>query len=108
MYLKKGDVLIREGEESKELYWLLKGKLVVSKKLKGHDMTVNTILEGQLVGELSFIDQKVRSATVTAMEDCQVMVLDYDEFKSIIKEQPKWIQKLLTTLSGKVRELSEI
>lgn len=108
MILKTGDVLIREGEKSNQLYWLMQGRLGVFKKVQNHEAQVNTIEAGELVGELSFLDQKPRSATIRALSECQLVVLEYAEFQEMLAAQPKWMKKILITLTGKVRKLTEL
>ncbi|MBY0515914.1 MAG: cyclic nucleotide-binding domain-containing protein [Bacteriovoracaceae bacterium] len=108
MLLKKDEILLKEGEKSNQLFWLLQGELVVVKKLQDHEVVLNQIKEGELVGELSFLDQKPRSATVRAVTDCQLHVLEYAEYQALLAAQPKWLKKILITLVKKIRLLSEI
>lgn len=108
MYLKEGEALVKEGEKSNQLFWLMRGTLVVTKKIQNLEVEVNRIEEGELVGELSFLDQKPRSATVKALTECQLIVLDYAEFQKMLADQPKWMKKILLTLTTKIRKLSEL
>lgn len=108
MILKPGDILIKEGETSNQLFWLMQGQLEVVKKISGMKVEVNKIEPGELVGELSFLDQKPRSATVRAVTECQLVVLEYSEFQEMLAAQPKWMKKILVTLTGKIRKLSEL
>ena len=108
MILKAGETLIREGEKFNQLYWLMQGSLGVYKKVQDLEVQVNTIEPGELVGELSFLDQKPRSATVKAITECQLICLEYAEFQEMLSAQPKWMKKILITLTGKVRKLSDL
>ena len=63
---------------------------------------------GELVGELAFLDQKTRSATVKALTDCQLVKLEYSEFQEMLAMQPKWMKKILLTLTTRLRKMSEI
>ena len=108
MILKPGEALIREGDSSNELYWLVSGQLEVLKKLQGQYIQVNVINAGELVGEIAFLDQKPRSATVKAVTECQVVKLEYKEFQAMLAAQPKWMKKILLTLVTRLRKMSEI
>lgn len=108
MILKQGETLLREGDSSNELYWLVHGRLEVLKKLQGQYIQVSTIEAGELVGELAFLDQKPRSATVKAITDCQLVKLEYGEFQEMLAAQPKWMKKILLTLTTRLRKMSEI
>lgn len=59
-----GAVLITQGGQSEGIYVLLEGKLSVS--LKGLDEPIAMVMPGQFVGEISFLDSRPTSATVTA------------------------------------------
>lgn len=108
IYLSPNDVLIKEGETSNHLYWIMEGQFKVTTKVKNLRVEVNQLGPGDLIGELAFIDQKPRSATVTAITDAQVIRLEYDEFKDMLEESPKWLKKIVHTLAGKVRKLSSL
>lgn len=106
-HLKTGDFLIKEGEKSTDLYWLQEGELQVLKQIEGKKHKIlRTIKSGQLVGEIAFLDQKPRSASVRALTDCQVLRLHYDDFKEMLGSQPEWIKKIISTLCGRIRENS--
>ena len=106
-HLSPGDFLIKEGQKSNNLYWLQEGELQILKQVEGKKHKIlGTIKAGELVGEIAFIDQKPRSASVRALTDCQVITLHYDDFKDMIEEQPKWVKKIINTLCNRIRENS--
>lgn len=108
MLIKAGQTLVKEGEKSNQLFWLIEGELEVVQNVRDHEAVVNTIKSGELVGELSFLDQKPRSATVRAKTDSQLIVLEYKDFQKMLAAQPKWMKKILITLTSKIRKLSKI
>lgn len=67
--VQKDDVLIREGEPVDALFILLDGSLTVS---TGGNR-IATLLSGEIVGEISFVDSRPPSATVTAAQDSYVL-----------------------------------
>ena len=58
MRLKKGDYLMREGEESAEMYYLKEGSLSVLKRKGTIESQIGTIYTGEVVGEMSFLDKE--------------------------------------------------
>ena len=108
MVLKPGDILIREGEQSNQLYWIMHGELKAFKTINGLEVELNRLKEGDLVGELSFLDQRPRSATIKAVKETQLLVLEYEDYQQMLKDQPKWMKKILFTLTTKIRKLSEL
>src|SRR5690349_14270378 len=73
--LGPGDVLIREGQPIEALYIVLDGALVVSAAASG-DAEIARLGAGEIIGEISFVDSRPPSATVTALQPSIVFTLD--------------------------------
>ncbi len=100
-------ILIKEGELSHNMYWVQSGTLVVTKKQGDEDIVLEQINAGELVGEISFLDQKPRSATVRAISDCELIQIPYETIDAIFKTQPKWLEILVKTLAERLRHANE-
>jgi CRP-like cAMP-binding protein len=59
---------------------------------------------GDWFGELALLDRGPRSATVTAITDVELLVVNELEFSSLIDEVPMLAHKLLATLAMRLRE----
>ena len=59
-----------EGEPGESFYVLVMGKAVVEKKSGPHWVRLATVSPGDTFGEMTLIDDKVRSARVRALGDC--------------------------------------
>lgn len=99
--LKAGKVLCKQGDPGTEAFIIASGQCDVV--LNGKKLA--TIGPGQVVGEMSMIDQAPRSATVTASEDMTVYVLESREFWSMVSESPLIARKLLKNLAQRLREV---
>ncbi len=84
--LRRGDVLMRQGEEADALYVLQSGRLAVLRD--GQPDPVSEIGPGQPVGEIAFLTDGCRTATVTAMRDSLVLALSRDEFEALVAAHP--------------------
>jgi CRP/FNR family cyclic AMP-dependent transcriptional regulator len=73
-YVSSGAVLIREGSTIEDIFVVLDGKLSVLIKAMG-DLEVASLLSGEIVGEISFVDSRPPSATVVAAQDSHLLVL---------------------------------
>jgi CRP-like cAMP-binding protein len=102
--LNAQQVLVREGEHSDSMYWVQSGQLVVTKKRGNEDVVLGHILSGELVGELSFLDQEPRSATVKAITECDLIQIPKETIDNIFKTQPKWLEILVKTLAERLRK----
>ena len=74
--LLAGELLIREGDPSEELYLLLDGRAAIRKEEEGgRSALIGYIEKNDFVGEFGIIDQAPRSATVEAITNLRVAVI---------------------------------
>lgn len=107
--IKEGEDLITEGAQSSEMFWVLNGKFRITKANKdGHNIIIGEAKAGELLGEMSFLDGLTRSATVTAIEDSEVLVIPHKRFIDVIEGQPRWFKGLMMTLSQRLRNANKI
>lgn len=97
-------ILISEGEESHSMYLLQEGKLIVTRKEGDKDIILGYINEGEIVGELSFLDQQPRSATVRTVKACKLVQIPLKLIEDIFKTQPQWLEVFIKTLVGRIRK----
>lgn len=95
--------LIREGEESTQLYYLQSGTMAVYKNKGNVEVQIGTIYSGEIVGEMSFLDSAPRCASVKTITECEVVVIPADKFETILKGLPKWYHALIKTLLDRLR-----
>jgi len=80
-----GEVIIREGDLDPWLYFLLSGKIRVSKE----DMEINTIdKKGEIFGEMRVIDFMKRSASVVAVGKTVCLAVDTSAKNRISAQDP--------------------
>lgn len=96
--------LLREGEESTEMYYLQSGNLAVYKRKGDQEFQIGSIISGELVGEMSFLDKNPRSASVKAMGDCVLVVVPLAKLEHTLSSMPKWFTALLNTLVDRLRK----
>jgi CRP-like cAMP-binding protein len=102
--LNSNDYLMHEGEESKEMYYLQSGNLAVFKRKGDHEHQIGSIMAGELVGEMSFLDGHPRSATIKAISESVLVVVPREKFEQMLAAQPKWFKALLNTLLERLRK----
>ena len=98
--LADGDFLITEGTADDSLHLLLAGKLEVVKKTgAGETASLAILRDGDLAGELSFIDGEAHSVGLRALTDCQVLSLKREDFEKIIDENPRLVYKVMRAVA---------
>jgi CRP/FNR family transcriptional regulator, cyclic AMP receptor protein len=101
VYAKKGEWLWHEGARAEEIYFLESGCLDVIKK--GHHLA--HIKPGSWVGEIAALaDEKVRSASIRAKEDSELLVFSLPELRAATQNRPEIYIKMITHLSKDLAE----
>ena len=77
------DYLIREGDESTQMYFLQSGSMAVFKRKGDSENQIGTIYSGELIGEMSFLDKEPRSASVKAISTCELIVIPSEKFQKV-------------------------
>src|SRR5688572_25082067 len=98
--LKRGDVLVRQGDAADELYIVISGRFAVT--LEGRRDPLTEIGPEQPIGEIAFLTGGVRTATVSAMRDSLVLRLGRDDFDRIAAQCPGIWRTLTTALSRRL------
>ena len=98
--LKDGDFLITEGTQDDSLHVLLEGKLEVIKGTAADGTASLAILrDGDLAGELSFLDGAIHTVGLRALCDCHVLSLKRENFEKIINENPQIVYKVMRAVA---------
>src|SRR5215470_2587801 len=84
--LQRGDVLVRQGEPSDTLFFVLSGRFTVH--VDGTAEPVAEIAQGQPIGEIGFFAGLPRTATVVALRDSRVLAITRDRFVAISASAP--------------------
>ena len=102
--LLPGEFLLHEGEESFEMYYLQSGTLSVLKRKGDGVNQIGTIIAGELVGEMSFLDKQPRSASVKAVTESVLVIIPHEKLDATLEVLPKWFTALLNTLLDRLRK----
>lgn len=98
--LKDGDYLISDGTADDSLHVLLEGKLEVVKSAGADELASLAILrEGDLAGELSFIDGAVHTVGLRALCDTRVLSLKREDFESVVDNNPQLVYKVMRAVA---------
>lgn len=103
--LKAGEVLIVAGKPIAELYFILDGTLTVA---LGDGTLVTKLSNSDVIGEMSFIEQRVPAVTVTAEGKSEVLAIPRRAIQTRFDAEPafaaRFYRALAMALSHKLRE----
>src|SRR5690349_14607928 len=90
-----GRVMGREGDTGRELYVLVSGSARVSR----NGRRLAELMPGDFFGELAFLSHAPRTATVTAAEDCRVLILGPRELGGLLSTEPSLAPAMLAAVA---------
>jgi CRP-like cAMP-binding protein len=95
LQLKRGDVLIREGEDADRLFVVIYGRLrIVARDAEGTETVVDEIGRGDTLGERSLLAGDARSVTVYALRESAVGVITRPLFENLKLQYPEVMTRL--------------
>lgn len=106
--LKKGDVLINQGDEDGDFaVYLLSGALKISfVSAGGREIILNYCAPNELVGEIALLDSGPRTASVTAVVPSEALLLPTSVFLETVSTNPASVVGVMRELSRRVRQLN--
>ena len=102
---RKGEIIINEGEVGDEFYILNEGSVHISRKTPAGDVIALADLDASMnifFGETALISDDTRSATVSALTDCKVIVLSSKKFHELCNKDPVVGYRVLTVLARRM------
>ena len=99
----KGEVFIRKGDTGLGMYLIVSGNVEVFDTRDGGRVTLATLEAGKVVGEMSLMDARPRSAYVEAMEDTECLLITRDSFNSLTRRDPEILWGIVPLLAERIR-----
>ncbi len=105
--IPKGDVIIREGAVERSAYMIKSGKVKVLKSANSKDSELATLGPGEIFGEMGLIEDKSRSASIIALEDTELVVINREYFNELFGKNPNVLLPIIKSLFARLRDMSE-
>jgi len=104
---RKNQVIFDQGDPGNSLIIIKSGLVKISLvDSNNHEFIIKTFSVNDFFGEMSLLDGGPRSATATAVEDTQALIIFRDNFVGLIKKNPSVALGMLTELSNRLRGFS--
>jgi CRP/FNR family transcriptional regulator len=108
-----GSVMLSQGEQGLGLFVITRGTARITRKNSpdGPEEVLGTAGVGEVIGEMSLLDDLPRSATITAVDEVTVLMLPIWEFRRFLRRSlsndPDVGLALLAVLSRRLRKAEQ-
>lgn len=103
---KKGEILFYKGESPKYLHLLLKGiAKLYTHDYKDNEVIIHNLVAPSLIAEIANYDEINFLANCTFETNAEVLLIDYEKFKTEFLLKPKIAMFFIKSLTKKIRVL---
>lgn len=104
---RRGEVIFHLGDPGDALFIVMTGAIkIMIPSDAGEEAILATLRSGDVFGELAVLDGAPRSATATALEPTETLVLPRAQFRELLDREPAIRDALLASLAGELRRLT--
>lgn len=101
--LPAGGVLMEEGSAGDSLYLALDGEFEVTKRSGNADVVISRRGGGEILGEISLLDQSPRSATVRVTKPTRLLKISRESFLQLLQSNPSATLAIIHTITSRLR-----
>lgn len=98
----KDTMIFSECQSGNDMFIIQDGSVKITKVTDGNEVILAILKKGDMFGEMALLENKPRSASAIAHEDCRLMVVNRQNFNQMVSTQPQLISKLTTTLADRL------
>ncbi len=102
--LKAGTVLFEKDDPAQHMYVVKKGTI----RLHHGDVTLEIVEPGGMFGEMAIVDHLDRSASATAVTDCELAEINEEQFLTTLRHAPMFGLNLLRLVTRRLRAMYEL
>lgn len=106
--LKAGEIVYEEGDRGRTMFVVRKGKVRISRRLRGGSKTTALLGPGEFFGETAITEDEPRSARAEALEDVQLLELDARLVQQMVADEAEIALRILHKLSRRLVEADSL
>jgi len=100
-----GEIIFREGDESREMFIIQEGEVVITKQAGNREIVLARLARGEFIGEMALLESLPRIGTAKAVGRVNVVVLHSGSFLRKLRRDPAFAFEMMQKLSGRFRLL---
>ncbi len=99
-FFKKGEKIVEEGERSRYMAFIVKGEVqIIKKSCDNLESLIVSLRPGTHFGEMAFVDEQPRSASVYSLSESTLLFLSKNDFEMLIDIHPQTGIKMLKLIA---------
>jgi CRP/FNR family cyclic AMP-dependent transcriptional regulator len=99
-----GSVIFSEGDPGQAVYFVQRGAVQIAKSVGDRSKVLAKLTVGDFFGEMALISERPRSATATAIEECQLAVLGKEPFFKLLRNSYEITLRIVEQLAARLAE----
>lgn len=104
-----GQIIFYAGTPGGTMFVIKKGRVeLYIEDTTNNRVSLATLEEGNLFGELSLLDNEYRSATAKALENTDLIVIDRNDLQLLVAAHPAAALDMITMLGKRIREANKL
>ena len=101
---KKGQLICSEGSSGEEMFIILSGSVSVYKMINAEKISFSRLGSNDFIGEIGLLLGGERTASVEALENTEVLVVNRQSLEKKIQEDPAFALRMLTVMARRITE----
>ena len=105
-----GEMVFEEGDAGDMAYLIISGEVEIFRKSGNQERVLATLGRGEIIGEMSLIDNSPRMASARAMSDSQFSIITHASLQQRLdrlEENDRVLRRLITVLVSRIRGQAE-
>ncbi len=98
----KDTMIMSECQSGADMFIIQEGQVKISKLVNGTEISLAMLKKGDMFGEMALLENKPRSASAIATEDCRLMTVNKSNFNQMVGTQPQLVARLTTMLAERL------
>jgi signal transduction histidine kinase len=103
-----GEIVVYEGQHGDIAYLIWSGRVAVVQGEFSNPTSVHYRGPGEVVGEMSLIDNKPRSASIVSLDDVRLLGIQRHDFFDLLQIDPNFSTNMMEILSNRLRAAEEL
>lgn len=101
--IPKDEILFTEGEIGDKAYVIMSGEIDILKESGDRDVLLAARGAGEVIGEMSLLDQTPRFASGVAKTECKVLAISHESLENLLDSSPSAARVMLSTITNRLR-----